>query len=85
MKRLKIEVFSDQAQHRKTIICGHIDASSHITVLSESECNFNLGPSKDKSENKDIVITENIDHFNIFEGMTTIYYRSGGYIEITKF
>jgi hypothetical protein len=84
MKRLKIEVFNDQAQKRKTVICGHIDASRHITVLSESEVTINLGPSKDKPNNKDLVITDKIDHFNIFEGMITIYYSSGGYIEITK-
>jgi hypothetical protein len=85
MKKLfKIELYNSVAQCRKTIVCGHIDASRHITILSESVIDVKLNVTKDIADLHDVIIAEAIDHFNIFEGMVTIYYRSGDYIEITK-
>jgi hypothetical protein len=53
-----------------------------MTIISSS---FVTGVNYSKdSKGNDLHIPEEIDHWNIFEGMVTIYYKSGFFIEIVR-
>jgi hypothetical protein len=82
MRRLQIKFFEVNKDTlapicRRVINCGHLDASKHITILTDCTTNTNLKIS-------DMHIPEKIDHFNIYEGMITIYYQDSHFLEITR-
>jgi hypothetical protein len=74
MRSLKIELFDEEYYLIKKIIAGRFDASLHLTIISES---FN-------TKNKTIRLPFEIDHWNIFEGMVTIYYKCGCLLEVSR-
>lgn len=76
VRKLQIKLFDAHNQCRKVIITGHLDASRNITILSDSTI--------DEKKIGDVHIPEKIDHFNIFEGLITIYYQSGYYLEVQR-
>jgi hypothetical protein len=85
-KKLKIEVYQvingkNLLTHK--IICGHLDATRNITTLSECDISKNFDESRNFYE-REAFLTEKIDYFNIFEGMITIYYQSGAFMEISR-
>lgn len=75
-KKLQIKVYDSQNNCIHSIISGHLDSSRNITVLSESEI--------EGKNVKDIILPLKIDHYSIFEGMITIYYTDGHYLEVTR-
>ena len=77
MRNLAIDLYTPNGELKQRIICGHVDASRHITIL--------LNVMIDKLKTRDVHIPEKIDHFNIFEGIITIYYISGYFMEISRF
>lgn len=79
--RLQIQLFDEHNILEKKIVCGHLDSTRSITILSDAEPFSSQNPG---TSYIDIIIPEKVDHFNIFEGMTTIYYKSGHYIEVTR-
>lgn len=79
LKKLRIDIFDEYGILKKKIICGHLDCTKSITILSECEINI-----ANPNNLKDLIIPDQIDHFNVFECMITIYYKSGHYIEITR-
>lgn len=81
-RKLLIECYDKDAKPFRRIICGHLDASNHITILSESETQFEDNKVIEYKSRE--VIPDKIDHFNIFGGMITIYYKSGCFIEISR-
>lgn len=81
MRKLKIEVLDEHGRVWKKVICVHVDSTKNITVLSE--CEIKIGV--DQLDTTELIIPEKIDHFNIYEGMITIYYQCGKTIEITRF
>lgn len=62
------------------IIAGHLDATRNITVLSEC-----ITIREQNSKPYDIHIPEKIERFNICNGMITIYYQGGNFLEISRF
>ena len=64
----------------RSIICGHLDASRNITILSESQV---LEKGKDFKLHE-FHIPEAIDHFNIYEGLITIYYKNDCFLEVSR-
>lgn len=85
IKRLLIAAYEPNRKTKapelvRKIVCGHLDASRNITVLSES-----IVFENDKTwKNLEFHIPETIDHFNIFEGLVTIYYKNGCFLEISR-
>lgn len=65
------------------LICGHLDATKNITILFE--CRKVLKDQTATLKAFDVHIPEKIDHFNIIDGMITIYYEDGNYLEITRY
>lgn len=66
----------------QTIICSHLDACNSMTILSESIVTTGLQLQSKKPIT--INIPETIDHWNIIEGLITIYYNSGYIMEIQR-
>lgn len=54
------------------------DATSRITILSESVM---VGK---KCQPHDYHLAYEIDHWNIIEGMVTVYYKNGLIMEVTR-
>lgn len=75
-RRLCVEVFDREGKLCKSLTAGHLDACRTITILYESE--------SDQKKMSDQILTEKIDHFNLIEGMITIHYTSGAFVEITR-
>ena len=75
MRKLQIEGFTADNKPLFKTVAEHVDATKNITIISQSSR---------INESEIIRLTTEIDHFNIFSGMITIYYRSGCFIEITK-
>lgn len=77
MKRLlKIEVYNGKHEVLQSVVCGHLDATKNITVLSESRLN-GIDVSR-------LVIPEKIENKIIENGIITIFYESGIFIEISR-
>jgi hypothetical protein len=74
--KLLIDAFTKDGEHCNRIIAAHIDASKNLTVISRSV----VGKFKE-----DLFITEKLEHHNIFEGLLTLYYSGGNYLEIKKY
>jgi len=73
--KLQINAFDNQAICRQKLIAEHIDATDNLTVIYRAE----------QLQYKDAFIVDKISGFNIMQGLVTIYFESGGFIEITKF
>ena len=58
------------------MIAGRVDACENCTIISES----NNGTFV-----KDHYFSDKLDHFNIFQGVITLYYEGDHYLEIRKF
>lgn len=76
MKTYKIQVFDKDNNLWLTMISQHVDASRNVTLFYENLI--------DEFQVKEFTLPEKIDHINIFEGLITIYYTSGKFIEITR-
>jgi len=77
MKKLKIEIFNEKNEVVKTVTAKHLDASRHLTLISISESN-----SFDESQM--IRLLETLEHINIYEGLVTLYYTNGYFMEISR-
>jgi hypothetical protein len=79
MKALKIKVIESKSDECiRTLLAKKIDASKHITVINESE-------SFKEHERFDwLRLPFEIDHFNVVEGLITIYYSNGYEMEISR-
>lgn len=77
MRYLKVEVFDEENSLIKKFIAMHLDATSKMTILYTSEPG-----SQDKKPFIERFPFE-IDHWNIFAGMITIYYKCGCYMEVS--
>jgi len=82
MQKLLIKLCNENAVCLCTILCSGLDASKHSTILSESVVRYKDKPSSEFINH--YAIPEEIDHFNIIEGMITLYYRNGFYLEISR-
>ena len=80
MKKFKIELIDEYGSVQKKFICGHLDITKKLTVLSE--CEIQIGVNQNTVSNK--ILVGDIDHWNIFENMITLYYQNGETVEITK-
>jgi hypothetical protein len=79
--KLQIQLFDEYNISKRKIVCGHLDSTKNITILSDAEPFSSQNPGTSYT---DVIIPEKVDHFNISEGMTTIYYKSGHYLEIRR-
>ena len=67
---------------RKLIRCSKLDSCKSMTILFSSEVDIlNNGVLKPAGN---IHLAESLDHFNVFEGVVTIYYENGDYMEVTR-
>jgi len=82
MRKLQIKLFDSAYNCIESIVCEHLDACKSMTILSHSYIQTKTYKRGDPGETYSI--PEKIDHFNIFEGMITIYYTSGFEMEITR-
>jgi hypothetical protein len=78
--KLLIEFFDKKGNNLERIVAAHIDASTNITVISRA-----VNHKGNSVLSEEIRIPEKIEHFNLFEGLITLYYQSGYYLEISKF
>jgi len=74
--KLLIDAYTKDGEHCNRIVAAHIDASERLTTISRSI------PGK---FNGDLFIVEKLEHFNIMEGLLTLYYSGGNYLEILKY
>lgn len=81
-RRLVIKAYDQDHKLTEQIICGHLDASNHITTLYESYVSTKTYPQGARGET--IHIAELIDHWNIIDGCITIYYKNGCELEIIR-
>lgn len=76
MKALKIQILESKSNKvLQTLIAARLDATKCITVISES---LSL------TEKSTVRLPYGIDHWNIIEGMITIYYKNGLIMEVTR-
>lgn len=76
MKTFKIQLFDENNILEITFISQHIDCTRHTTLFFDNVI--------DDLIVTEFIIPENIDHINIFEGLITIYYINGKFVEISK-
>lgn len=75
MRALKIEAIDNKNNLIFKIIAHRIDATQTMTVINTTTTGKNAD---------NIRIVSEIDHWNIIEGMVTIYYKSGSIMEISR-
>lgn len=75
MRKLKIQLIDKENRPLETITAVKFDSTKEITIISlcNGTCEKNV-----------IRLLDRIDHWNIFAGMVTVYYKSGCLIEITR-
>ena len=81
MRKLSIKLFDKNNVIQEQLICGKLDATNNITILSEC---FFIKKTNTSLNGKDLHIPANIKSWNIFEGLVTIYYESGLFMEISR-
>jgi hypothetical protein len=81
-RKLSIRIYKPDNTCIEHIICEKLDACRSMTIMSHSyivdKNNSTTGPGNDYH------LAESMDHFNMFEGLITIYYKSGFYMEINR-
>jgi hypothetical protein len=79
MKALKVQLIHEPTyQVLETIICKRLDAVSSMTVCSESKTKGTINGTVD------LHFPYNIDHWNLIDGIITIYYDNGLIMEVTR-
>jgi hypothetical protein len=79
MKKLSIRVLNSNEIVIQTLICHHLDAvNSHTLLIQTNEVNGR------KCFVDQFCIMEKIDHWNIMDGLITIYYNNGLKMEISR-
>jgi len=83
MRRLLIKIF-DSKTHKQleSIVCHHLDATERVTVLSRVSFKHNEVLKTDITDIYTIPVR--IDHWNIVDGLITIYYSTGFEMEISR-
>ena len=82
MKKLSIKIIESESNKTiESIICQHLDASAHLTTLSNT---IFKRPGQSDKFYKLYVIPAKIDHWHLMDGLITIYYTSGFEMEITR-
>jgi hypothetical protein len=66
----------------ESIVCEHLDACKSMTILSHSYVQSKTYKKGDPGET--YTIPEKINHWNLMEGLITIYYDSGFEMEIAR-
>ncbi len=74
-KKYKVNVFSPTNKLVREFFCNYIDSCRSKTIFSECEI---------KQFKGELHLTEGLICFNAFYGLTTLYYDSGAFVEITK-
>lgn len=81
MKALKIQLKHEPTdQVLETVVCKRLDAVSSMTVLSDSI----ITGSKKIYKERDLHFPYTIDHWNLSDGIITIYYDNGLIMEVTR-
>jgi len=80
-KLLAIEAYNSDGVCLQKIICGHMDACKTMTLLSEAVI---IGKSIQSEKPKELLLTEKLIRKNIQDGLITLYYESGHYLEIQR-
>lgn len=75
MRKLKINVFDEDDKQIFKVTAARLDATSNITII---------GYSTNCKTSEYLRLVDEIDHWYLMDGMITIYYRSGCYMEITR-
>jgi hypothetical protein len=75
MRYLQIEAFDKDNNIIFKVRATRLDVSNILTIISTSVTN---------KESDNIRLLDCIDHWNIIDGMITIYYESGAVMEITR-
>lgn len=76
MRKLKIEAIDSDNNTMFKVIAVRVDATGILTVVSTSESH---------KEKDCIRLVSDIDHWNIIDGLVTIYYTNGNILEITRY
>jgi hypothetical protein len=78
MRGLKVQLKHEETdQPIETIVCKRLDAVSSMTVCSESKSSIS-------NVTGDLHFPYKIDHWNLIEGIITIYYTNGLVMEVTR-
>jgi hypothetical protein len=83
MRKLLIKIFrSSDHVLTETIICQHMDATNKSTALY----GFSFVGLKEfkQKEFQCYTMPAEIDHWNLIDGLITIYYKSGFEMEISR-
>ncbi len=85
MKALKIKLKHEPTdQVLETVICKRLDAVSSMTVCSESKTSGLKWLNGTIEKTVDLHFPYKIDHWNLIDGMITIYYTNGLIMEVTR-
>jgi hypothetical protein len=82
MRKLGIKIFDAAHNCIESIVCEHLDACNSMTILSHSYVQSKIYKKGDPGET--YTIPEKINHWNLMDGLITIYYTSGFEMEITR-
>jgi hypothetical protein len=81
MRKLSIKLYDKNNVIQEQLICGKLDATSHITILSQV---YFIKKTFTPLNGKDLHIPINISSWNIFEGLVTIFYENGFFMEVGR-
>lgn len=82
MRKISISVYDEDHKLRETLIARGMDAVSSHTVIHYIE---KVGKKRFNNQYQLMfVIPEQIDRWNIMDGLITIYYKNGFVIEIGR-
>ena len=79
MRLLKIDLFDEDYRKFQTIMAEHLDATSQLTFISSSQSWY-----ESKKLCRSLHLPFELDHWNIMDGLVTIYYKCGCLMEISR-
>ena len=88
-KKLEIKAYDDKCNLLFTCIAAHFDCliNSYSIVQNINLIKFvyaDRSGSKEFHNYPDWFIAEKVDHFNTCEGIVSLYYESGNFLEIRR-
>lgn len=79
MRKLKVSIVNQSAEIIKELLCEHLDATPQHTCLHNL-----INETTNKIVQSMFCIPGTIDHFNIVDGVASVYYTSGISIEVRR-
>lgn len=79
-KRLKVTVFTPDGLEAFPMTAKHMDVTSRVTHFYNAR--FTADDSRHYEEH--FIIPAAIDHYNMIDGLLTLYYKNGFFVEVRR-